>query len=121
MLLGARAIIYTCPDLLAGKAFYQQVCGYPPHHDSPHYVGFAVSAFDLGLVPDGSHGAGSTYAYWGVADLEAEVARITGLGATAEGAVQDVGDGIRVAHLRDPFGNRLALMFNPNFDPAKAR
>jgi predicted enzyme related to lactoylglutathione lyase len=121
MLLGARAIIYTCPDLTAGKAFYEKVCGYGPHHDTPHYVGFAVSAFELGLVPDGPRGEGGTVHYWGVADVRAEAARLAGLGMTPHGGVEDVGDGILVAEFRDPFGNRFAVMQNPNYDPAKAR
>jgi hypothetical protein len=32
-----------------------------------------------------------------------------------------VGDGILVADLRDPFGNRLGLIQNPHFDPKAVR
>ena len=39
------------------------------------------------------------------------------LGAEVLDAVQDVGDGIRVAAVRDPFGNRLGIIENPHFNP----
>jgi predicted enzyme related to lactoylglutathione lyase len=54
--------------------------------------------------------------YWGVDDIDAEVARITGLGATIHHAIQDVGEGIRAVELADPFGNLLCLILNPHFD-----
>jgi len=53
-----------------------------------------------------------------VDDIEAEVARIVGLGATEIEAIQDVGEGIKVAELKDPFGNVLGLIQNPLFDKA---
>jgi predicted enzyme related to lactoylglutathione lyase len=49
------------------------------------------------------------------------VARLLALGATVHAAVQDVGDGIRVAELNDPFGNVLGLIQNPHFDPQTVR
>ena len=36
-------------------------------------------------------------------------------------AVTDVGGGIRVAAVQDPFGNRLGIIQNPSFDPAAVR
>jgi predicted enzyme related to lactoylglutathione lyase len=59
--------------------------------------------------------------YWGVDDIEAEVARIVKLGAAGHEAIQDVGDGIRVAELKDPFGNVIGLIQNPLFDLAAVR
>ena len=35
--------------------------------------------------------------------------------------VTEVGDGIRVAAVMDPFGNRLGLIQNPHFDPRAVR
>lgn len=116
MLLGLRTVCYHAPDLAAGKAWYAQAVGHEPYFDQPFYVGFAVGGFELGLVPDGTAGAGGTIAYWGTADIEAEVQRLTGIGAVLVGAIQDVGGGIRVADLRDPFGNALGVILNPHFD-----
>jgi uncharacterized glyoxalase superfamily protein PhnB len=47
------------------------------------------------------------------------VARLAGLGATIESPLADVGDGIRVAAVRDPFGNLFGVIKNPHFDPGK--
>jgi predicted enzyme related to lactoylglutathione lyase len=84
-------------------------------------VGFAIGGFELGLVPDGVPGTAGSVAYWGVDDIEKDVARILGLGATVHAPVEDVGQGIRVAELQDPFGNILGLIENPLFDPAAVR
>jgi hypothetical protein len=39
----------------------------------------------------------------------------------ARKAAQDVGEGIRVAELLDPYGNALGLIENPHFDAAAVR
>jgi uncharacterized glyoxalase superfamily protein PhnB len=36
-------------------------------------------------------------------------------GATEVQPVQDVGEGIRVGSVRDPFGNTIGLIYNPHF------
>ena len=57
-------------------------------------------------------------AYWGVADAEAVWARLVALGAAPISPVTDVGEGIRVGTLADPFGNALGIIQNPNFPNA---
>jgi hypothetical protein len=37
------------------------------------------------------------------------------LGATSHEPVQDVGEGIKVATVKDPFGNVLGIIENPHF------
>jgi predicted enzyme related to lactoylglutathione lyase len=118
MLLGLRTVCYHVPDMDAGKAWYARVVGHAPYFDQPFYVGFQVGGFELGLIPDGTPGAGGTLAYWGTPDIEAEVDRLLGLGATQFGDIQDVGDGIRTAELTDPFGNTFGVIQNPHFDPS---
>jgi len=56
-----------------------------------------------------------------VTDIEAEHARLLELGATALDPVTDVGEGIKVAAVQDPFGNRFGLIQNPHFDPQSLR
>jgi predicted enzyme related to lactoylglutathione lyase len=41
------------------------------------------------------------------------------LGAAVESPLADVGDGIRVATVRDPYGNLFGVIENPHFDTAK--
>src|SRR5215207_9659195 len=105
MILGLRTVAYHAPDLTAAKEWYSQVLGFGPYFDQPFYVGFAVGGFELGLIPDGTPGAGGTTAYWGVADITDAVAHLEALGARATGPIQDVGEGILKAEFDDPFGN----------------
>ena len=121
MILGLRTVKYPVGDLARAKEWFSQVFGKAPYFDEPFYVGFEIGGFELGLVPDGEPGTQGATAYWGVDDIEAEVARITGMGASVVAAIQDVGEGIRVAELKDPFGNLLGLIKNPLFDAGKVR
>ncbi|HEX5472661.1 MAG TPA: VOC family protein [Lacipirellulaceae bacterium] len=115
MLKGLRTVIYHVTDLAQAKAWYSQVLDGEPYFDQPFYVGYSVGGFELGLVPDGKSGPGGTIAYWGVADAVAAVKRMQELGASVRDALQDVGEGIRVATLADLFGNLIGFIENPNF------
>lgn len=119
MILGLRSVIYPAPDLAAAKAWYQQVLGRAPYFDQPFYVGFNVGGFELGLVPDAVPGSAGPQPLWGVASADAELARLLAIGATALEPVTEVGGGIRVAAVADPFGNRFGIIENPHFDAAK--
>ncbi len=118
-MLGLRTVIYPVTDLAAASRWYQQVFGVAPYFDQPFYVGFAIAGFELGLVPDGQPSRDGQVAYWGCHDIDADVERIRSLGATVASAVTDVGEGIRVASLADPFGNVLGLIENPHFVAAQ--
>jgi predicted enzyme related to lactoylglutathione lyase len=117
-MLGLRTVKYVVPDLARAKQWYADAFGVPPYFDEPFYVGFNIGGFELGLDPDTTTlqpGVAGSVAYWGVADARAAVARLEGLGATVLEPLQDVGDGILAATLRDPFGNALGLIENPHF------
>jgi predicted enzyme related to lactoylglutathione lyase len=120
MLLGLRTTIYPVKDLDQAKAWYASVIGHAPYFDQPFYVGFNVGGFELGLVPDGTPGTAGPQALWGVASAADSLARLVELGAEVLEAVQDVGEGIRVAAVRDPFGNRLGIIENPHFHSGKS-
>lgn len=121
MLLGLRSVIYPAPDLPRARQWYAELLGEPPYFDQPFYVGFSVGGFELGLLPDAAPGVAGPRALWGVADIDATLARLVAIGATVLEPVTDVGGGIRVAAVRDPFGNRLGIIQNPGFDAAKVR
>ena len=116
--LGLRTAKYTARDLGAAKAWYAGVLGVAPYFDEPFYVGFNVGGFELGLTPDDAAAAErpeSGVAYWGVTDAEAAAARLIGLGATPFEPVADVGGGIKIGAVRDPFGNIFGVIENPAF------
>lgn len=54
-------------------------------------------------------------AFWGVQDARAAYARLIQLGAKALEPVKDVGEGIKVGAVTDPFGNRFGIIENPHF------
>ena len=118
MVLGLRTVIYKVSDLQRAKAWYSGVFGVQPYFDEPFYVGFNIGGFELGLDPDTKNtkpGPGGSVAYWGVPNADKAVAQFTGAGASLKSAVQDVGEGIRVATVADPFGNLIGLIENPHF------
>ena len=116
MILGLRTAIYPAPDLAAAKRWYSEVLGQAPYFDEPFYVGFSVGGFELGLLPDAQPATAGPQPLWGVADIETVYARLLELGASALEPVAEVGGGIKVAAVQDPFGNRFGIIENPNFD-----
>jgi predicted enzyme related to lactoylglutathione lyase len=113
-LKGLRSAFYGAQDLQAAKAWYRKVFAMDPYFDQPFYVGFEVGGFELGLQPsDGPPQGGN--AYWGVDDADGMATHLIAQGATEVQPVQDVGEGIRVGSVRDPFGNTIGLIYNPHF------
>jgi len=116
MIKGLRTVIYPAPDLEKGKAWYAQALERKPYFDEPFYVGFSVGGFELGLIPDGVPSPDGAQAHWGVADAAAELKRLTALGAQIVEEVKEVGGGIKVAAVKDPFGNIFRIIENPHFN-----
>ena len=118
MFLGLRTALYHAPDLKRAKAWYTSILGIAPYFDQPFYVGFNVGGYELGLHPDANEtpgGNAGVVVYWGVENADAGLAHLLTLGATLRSHVQDVGDGIRVATVLDPFGNILGIIENPHY------
>lgn len=117
-LLGLRTACYAATNLARAKAWYTEVAGHGPYFDQPFYVGFNIGGFELGIVPSESPGQATDdrgAAYWGVPDAAAAHARLLALGATEMTPITDVGDGIKIGAVRDPFGNMLGVIENPHF------
>ena len=115
---GLRTAKYTARDLQAAKAWYREVLGEDPYFDEPYYVGFDVGGFELGIVPQESAAARRSeagVAYWGVASAAAAWNRLLELGATPHAPIEDVGGGVRIGSVHDPFGNVLGIVENPGF------
>ena len=119
MIRGLRTVIYHVDDLAKAKDWYTKLAGHGPYFDQPFYVGYEVGGFELGLVPDGKPGPGGTVAYWAVSNATEALAKLQSMGAAVREPLQDVGEGIKVAAIADPFGNTLGIIENPNFDAKK--
>jgi predicted enzyme related to lactoylglutathione lyase len=118
MIKGLATVIYHVSDLDKAKAWYATAFGQQPYFDEPFYVGFNIGGYELGLNPDLSvapPGPGGAIAYWRVPDITQAVAHFQASGASLRAPIQDVGGGIRVAEVSDPFGNLIGLIENPQF------
>jgi predicted enzyme related to lactoylglutathione lyase len=117
MFKGLGTVIYSVPDLDRAKAWYARAFAQEPYFDQPFYVGFNIAGYELGLDPNPGRqpGPGGSVAYWRVDEIDAAVRHFTSVGASVVAPVQDVGEGIKVATLRDPFGNAIGLLENPHF------
>lgn len=121
--LGLRTAIYHVDDLERAKEWYTRALGVPPYFDQPFYVGFNVAGYELGLQPRDPSAAAADRAahrdpvvtYWGVEDASAAVACLLDLGAGPRDDVQDVGEGILIGAVTDPFGNVFGIIENPHF------
>lgn len=119
MIQGLRTVIYNVKteDLEKAKQWYATLLGKTPYFDEPFYVGFNVGGYELGLDPtDEKIAAGNNLVvYWGVPNIESAMAHCLKLDATKDSDIKEVGDDIKVATVRDPFGNVLGLIENPHF------
>ena len=116
-ILGLRTAIYQVSDLSAATEWYTKAFDTRPYFNEPFYVGFDIGGYELGLQPQ-EHAAQkeeSVVAYWGVDDVESRYAGWLDIGATGYEAPQEVGGGIIVAKVKDPFGNIIGLIHNPHF------
>jgi lactoylglutathione lyase len=115
---GLRTAGYKVSDLDAAKQWYTKALGVAPYFDQPFYVGFNVAGYELGLQPDGmpaTDKTDNTVAYWGVANAADAFAELIKLGATPLEEPMDVGEGIVVAAVKDPWGNAFGVIYNPHF------
>ena len=80
---GLRTVGYEVDNLAAAVGWYTKAFGIGPYVETPEYVGFNRSGFELGLMPesDSSMKGNNVLAYWGVENIDIEVDRLTALGA----------------------------------------
>ena len=119
MFLGLRTAVYYVNDIPKGRDWYALILGFLPYFDEPFYVGFNVAGYELGLQPTEGEEvvqASKAAVYWGVESCEAAIKDLLAKGATANEDVQDVGGGIKVASVKDPFGNIFGVIENPHFN-----
>ncbi len=117
MIRGLRTVTYQVDDLPRAKDWYSAILGFAPYFDEPFYVGFNVGDFELGLDPNGENvvKGNNAVAFWGVEDIGKAQQKLLQLGAEKISEITDVGEGIQVATVRDPFGNVFGIIENPHF------
>ncbi len=119
MFLGLRTVVYHVCNLDEAKRWYAKVFQAEPYFDEPFYVGFNIGGFELGLDPAPQSSSATNHlgavTYWGVENCKAAFDLLMANGASSGQDPQDVGGGITVAHVFDPFGNALGVIENPHF------
>lgn len=116
--LGLRTTIYKVKNLQKAKEWYSEAFGTLPYFDQPFYVGFNIAGFELGLLPEKEPTKGKSVGvltYWGVNDISKTYDKLIELGATKNEKPHSVGGKIMTATVKDPFGNIIGLIFNPEF------
>lgn len=117
-ILGLRTAIYKVANINTATKWYSDVFLTQPYFDEPFYVGFNIGGYELGLQPEEEEvhtKAESVLTYWGVEDIEAEYQRFLDLGAVPHNEPENVGGEIMVASVKDPWGNIIGLIYNPEF------
>lgn len=116
-ILGLRTLIFFVEDLQKAAEWYTEVLGFEPYFNTPYYVGFNVGGYELGLHPakDNQQYGDSSSAYWGVENVQEVYESLLAAGCTVWEKPNDVGDGIVVASVKDPWGNVFGIICNPHF------
>lgn len=107
-----RTVIYNVPDLQKAKEWYINLTGNQPYFDEVFYVGFDFNGCELGLHPidDTVTRGNQTVSHWAVDEIEHCVKKLVAAGATVLYDTAEVGGGIKVATLIDPWGNAVGLI-----------
>ncbi|HMI08514.1 MAG TPA: VOC family protein [Flavobacterium sp.] len=117
-MLGLRTAIYKVSDITAAKTWYSGIFETEPYFDQPFYVGYNIAGYELGLQPEDNtvpEKPETVLTYWGVNDVKSEFDRVISLGASEHEKPTNVGGEIVVASVRDPWGNIIGFIFNPEF------
>lgn len=116
-MIGLRTTIYHVSDLKEATEWYSNLFQTKPYFFNERYVGFNIAGYELGLQPqeDSTNKKSSVDSYWGVEDIKKEHAFFLENGAIVVDDIVDVGDGILMTTYKDPWGNMLGLIYNPNF------
>ena len=117
-ILGLRTTIYRVDDIDKAKKWFAEVFGTEPYFDEPFYVGFNIAGYELGLQPEDDSSVEkreSVVSYWGVEKIHETYEAFILAGATEYEKPQNVGGNILTASVKDPWGNIIGLIYNPEF------
>lgn len=116
--LGLRTVVYYTTDMIKAREWYIHILGIQPYFDEPFYIGFNVGGYELGLHPIDSLSVCTSKpaaVYWGVENVPVVYTNLLAAGASAYEEPANVGDGIVVAAVKDPWCNVFGIICNPHF------
>ena len=115
MIKQLATVVYYVPDLSKEKQWLKQIFDITPYFDEPFYVGYDVGGYELGVLSGEKPASNHIVAYWRVDNLQQALSEYESRGAQMGDKMEDVGDGILVATIVDPFGNHFGIIENPHF------
>jgi predicted enzyme related to lactoylglutathione lyase len=128
MLRGLTTVSFFADDLAAATQWYSTLLGIDPYFTRPvdgppAYVEFRLGDYqhELGLIdrryapPGSATGPAGAVVYWHVDNVTACLEKLLSMGATEHQPPVDRGEGFITASVVDPFGNILAIMYNPHY------
>jgi len=117
-MLGLRTTVYKVGDIDRAKKWYSIAFETSPYFDEAYYVGFNIGGYELGLQPEDqptTEKVESVVPYWGVNKIDKVYKHLIDLGATEHEKPFSVGGELMVASVKDPWGNIIGIIFNPEF------
>jgi len=117
-ILGLRTTAYKVGTIDKAKKWYTKAFETEPYFDEPFYVGFNIGGYELGLLPEENQPnekPESVLTYWGVNDIEKVYNHFLEAGAIEYEKPHSVGGPLMVATVKDPWGNVIGLIYNPEF------
>ena len=118
LFLGLRTTIYKVAEIEKAKKWYSAAFETEPYFDEPFYVGFNIGGYELGLLPEDNpttEKQATVLTYWGVNNIEQAYEHLVKMGATENEKPQNVGGDIMTATVKDPWGNIIGIIYNPEF------
>jgi len=105
-----KLLVYPVSDTSNAKAFFNKFLGVEPYVESPYYVGYKAGEMEVGLDPNSKIGP---IGYMDVADIQASLKELIAAGAAIVQDIKDVGNGLRIAQVKDNDGNIIGLRQQP--------
>jgi hypothetical protein len=121
MLEGPRAVRIPVTHLAIGREWYTRALDVPPDFEDARCVIFTVGGCQLILELADHAATPATVVYWGVDQLQAELARIAAIGADPARSPPLVDTDHGTAQVSDPFGNSLGLIGIDSSNARRAR
>ncbi|NVJ60132.1 MAG: VOC family protein [Gammaproteobacteria bacterium] len=115
MLKQLATAVYYVENLTKAKQWIKQIFLIDPYFDEAFYVGYNIGGFELGLLPGTRPPNNNVVAYWRVDNIGDSIVQFIERGAEAAEPIEEVGEGIKVATIIDPFGNHFGIIENPHF------
>lgn len=118
-MLALRTTIYKVGNIEEATEWYSKAFETASYFNEPYYVGFNIVGFELGLQPEENPTTDkieSVVSYWGVNEIQETYDRLIKMGSTENEKPYNVGGELMTATVKDPFGNVIGLIYNPDLN-----